>query len=128
MANIGFREDCKLSFKSLKILTFPSLYIYKCLEYIIKNINVYNPLNFHHNYETRGNDICVNLLKLIKSRHGSNYYCIKLFNTLPPFLKKEPFLQLLGKIKKYLIFKSFYSIGEFLNNNFNDFETVCIEN
>jgi hypothetical protein len=62
MANIGFREDCKLSFNSLKILTFPSLYIYKCLECIIKNINVYNPLNFHHNYDTRGNDICVNVL------------------------------------------------------------------
>jgi hypothetical protein len=66
-------------------------------------------------------------IKIIKSRHGSNYYCIKLFNTLPPFLKKETSLQLLGKIKKYRIFKSIYWIGEFLNNDFYYFETVCIE-
>jgi hypothetical protein len=84
----GGRDSCRRLFVELGILSLPSQYIFCLLLFVVKNkklfsfnkdlhsINTRQQLNFHH-----------------PSAHLKKYqldpYCmgIKLFNTLPPFLK-----------------------------------------
>jgi hypothetical protein len=41
LAGLHYREDYKTTFVNLKILTFPSLYIYHCLLYVKSDLNHY---------------------------------------------------------------------------------------
>lgn len=122
VAGIPYREDCKNFFRKFNILTLPSLYIFKCLEFVIKNKDRYFTLNSFHKYNTRTEDLCFNNLRLTKARHGINYFCIKFYNILPSHIKHLPPDIFLHKIKNYLVFKSFYSIAEYLECDFTDFE------
>ena len=120
IANIGYREDCRAYFKSLKILTLPSLYIYRCLEFITRHTELYPKVNLYHNYRTRHEDICFRNLRLTKSRDAINYFCIKFLNTLPDEVRRYNSHDFLKNVKQYLIRRAFYSLDEYLNNNFKD--------
>jgi ribonuclease P/MRP protein subunit RPP40 len=120
IANLGFRDDCRQHFAKLKILTLPAIFIYRCLEYIIKNPKLYPKLSSYHQYSTRSQDIDHISLRLTKSQDGIHYYCIKFFNALPDSHKNLPPNQFLKHIKTYLLNKIIYSFDEFLNNSSND--------
>jgi hypothetical protein len=120
IANLGFRDDCRQHFAKLKILTLPAIFIYRCLEYIIKNPKLYPKLSSYHQYSTRSQDIDHISLRLTKSQDGIHYYCIKFFNSLPDSHKNLPPNQFLKHIKTYLLNKIIYSFDEFLNNSSND--------
>jgi hypothetical protein len=125
MANTGYRTDCRLYFNKLKILTLPCLYILRCLQYIKNNPDQYKKLKSFHNYSTRKSDYSFDVFRLNRSRHGLNFYSIKFYNVLPHvFRKMSPDLFKM-KIEKYLLAKSFYSVEEYLNDNFSDVSTVC---
>jgi hypothetical protein len=76
-------------FIDLKILTLPCLYIYRSLEYILNNFELYPRLNDYHKYNTRTVDASYKPLRLSKSRDAINYYCIKFYNKRPNIIKKE---------------------------------------
>lgn len=120
LAGVGCQDDCKSYFCTFNILTFPCLFIFRCLTFVSNNINNFRALNSFHNYNTRSNLMCLNNLRLNRSRHGTNYYCIKFYNVLPHNLRNIPSKLFIGIIKQYLLRKSFYSIEEFLNNDFSD--------
>jgi hypothetical protein len=122
IANLGYKDDCHEYFQKLNILTLPCLYIYKCLEHIIKNLDSYPTLGAFHDYHTRAEAISFKTIRLSKSKDGINYFCIKFFNKLPVKITKTiNEKMLLSKIKSYLIEKQFYSFEEFLENKFTDF-------
>ena len=46
VANLAYREDCRSYFRSLGILTVPSMFIFKCLECIKDRTELYPKLNW----------------------------------------------------------------------------------
>jgi hypothetical protein len=118
IAKLGYKDDCHEYFQKLNILTLPCLYIYKCLEHIIKNLDSYCILGAFHDYHTRAETISFKTIRLSKFKDGINYFCINIFNKLPTKITKTKEKMLLSKIKPYLIEKSFYS---FLEHKFTDF-------
>jgi hypothetical protein len=70
IANLGFRDDCREHCPKLKILTLPAIFIYRCLEYVIKNPKLYPKLSSYHQHSTRSQDIDHISLRLAKSQDG----------------------------------------------------------
>lgn len=121
IAQIGYRECCREEFIRLEVLTLPCIYILECLLYMKQEQNIYMKHRDRHNHATRNRDLIVpNYLRLQRTRDGTNYYCIKLYNVLPEAIKNLEFSQFKLKIKKFLKNKAFYSIEEYLQNNFSD--------
>ena len=117
VAGIGYRDECKPHFTKLKIFTLPCLFIFRCLEHLIKNFGNYFPLKSFHQYETRTDEIAFKLLRLSKSKSGTSYYAIKFFNKLPNSFKKMTPKLFLMKIKQHLLDHAYYSFEEYLHNN-----------
>ena len=115
---VAFRDDCKNSFKKLKIFTLPCLYIYRCLEYVTLNVSKFHILGSDHSYNTRGNDLRYNDLRLSKSRVGVNYYCIKFFNIIPENIRYLPTKEFLKIMKLHLTEKALYLFEEYLTSSF----------
>jgi hypothetical protein len=115
IANIGYRDDCRQKFIDLKILTLPCLYIYRSVEYILNNFELYPKLNYYHRYNTRTVDASYKPLRLSKSRDAVNYYCIKFYNKLPNSIKKERVEVVLRVTGDCLLRGAFYSFEEFLS-------------
>ena len=114
------RESCRNLFIKLGILPLPSQYIYRLLHFVTKNKEFFFPNNKIHTFNTRQyNDLHLPLAKLTKFQSGVHYMGVKLFNTLPAFVKQEvnhrsKFVHLL---KKFLHVNSFYSLDEFYNHS-----------
>lgn len=120
ISGIDYRSCCRSSFVGLKILTLPSLYIYRCLEYFLGHSSEYHSLGSYHQYDTRSGLISLNALRLTRSRNAVNYFCIKFYNVLPVEFRGLPCNVLKSRIRVYLIEKCFYSFEEYLSNNFDD--------
>ena len=81
---LKYRDNCKQAFKSLKILTLPSVYILQWLMFIKEHESNYTSHNDVHRYCTRNrNNIYPSYLRLSKSRNGINYHAIRFFKHLP---------------------------------------------
>ena len=57
VAGLSYREYCKNAFSQLKILTFPSLYIFENLPYNKKNLDSYNGYTEIH-FFPKGSSAC----------------------------------------------------------------------
>lgn len=122
VANIKQTESCKPYFKKYKILTLPCVYILETCKFVRKY-----PFFFK-----KRSDIVTkyalrhqNRLQLPNSRlqlHSSSplVMSIKLYNKLPNFIKDiKNDRTFLRHIKELLTNKCYYSINEFLEDNFN---------
>lgn len=117
VAGLNYRDDCKLCFKNHRIMTLPGIYIYNCLIYTKKHLNMYNTAM--HGYETRcRNQIVLNFHRVNRSRNAINYYGPKLFNCLPESIKDLNFKCFCSSIKNFLLEKAFYSVNEYFNCDF----------
>ena len=111
-------ESCQSVFREHKILTFPCIYIYGSILYVKKNIGMFQANAANHNYSTR----YASLIKLPK--HHSclyektpSYAGSKLYNKLPEDIKLiTPVHQFKKKLKTFLINKSYYSVGDYLDD------------
>lgn len=115
---LEYRADVKDHFKSLGILTTPSLYIYQSLIYVKTNIHNYTNVSEVHSHDTRTNsNIYIKYLRLKKSRNSVDYYGPLLYNKLPSYLKMLSLNLFKIKIKSILIASAFYSMNEFLESD-----------
>lgn len=115
VGGLKFRDDCRSTFRTQRILTFPSQYILSCLMYVKHNESDFRKNRFFHSYDTRHkDDLSVEYLRVCKSQVGTNYYCIKLYNVLPLKIKELPYDKFIRDVKTVLIENSFYSLDEFL--------------
>lgn len=119
LAGISYREDCKNSYKTLHLMTLPSIYIYNCLLYTHKNLTIFQTFDQIHHYNTRNKEnIYPNHLRLTKSRYSVNYYGIQFYNKLPPAWKATNQETFKHNIKKFFLENPFYSTSEYLNFKF----------
>lgn len=114
--NTGRPITCRPIFKAYKVLTFPSLYIYECVKFILKNGSSFDIFENVHGHNTR------NKAKFVLPPHRLSifkktvqYAGCSFMNHLPDYL--EPFngssSGKLSRLKKFLLEKSFYSLNEF---------------
>ena len=81
LSGLGFREECRVAFSNLGILTVPSVYILENLLYVRKNHDVYVIHRSMHDYETRGRDALVpNYWRLGRYQYGPGYWANTFFN------------------------------------------------
>lgn len=116
---IARTDSCKPYFKEHKILTFPCIYIYKCVLHTVKNISTFGRNSDTHNYQTRhGNLLRIPNHNTSLYEKTPSYMGIKFMNHLPVNIMEERNLNTLkNKLKMYLINKCFYSISEFISSN-----------
>ena len=110
------RDSCKEYFRSHKILTIPSLYIFEvalfikkyCLHTHMKS-NIYN-VRHQNNLETY-------IPKLTLVQRGPLHMGIKIYNKLPEAIKnKSTVTSFRNSLKKYLQLKVFYRLDDYLND------------
>jgi hypothetical protein len=112
------RDTCRKLSTSLKILRFPSLYIFFLLQFVIKNRELFTTNNETHKYGTgQLHNRHHPPANLKKYQTGVFYMGVKIFNTLHTYIKKESndIKKFESLLKKFLLKNSFYSLDEFYN-------------
>lgn len=111
-------SHCRPLFKELNLMTFPSLYIYHTILFVMQNVNI--KLNSEvHKHNTRGQSN----LHVIGHRtnlfaNSPQYSGIKLINKLPKNLKDiRDSKKFKHELKEYLIKNAFYSVDEYLGKS-----------
>lgn len=107
------RESCKDTFRSFRILTFPSIYILETLSFTKNNMSSFNT-SVNHRYSLR------NTSNLTIPRHSTSFFqkhfhynAVKLFNNLPlPLQAEQDVGRFRRKLKSILLEKAVYSARE----------------
>lgn len=114
---LNYNESCRDTFINKNILTTPCIFIYKCLTYVKKNMDLFVKRNQYHSYDTRNGE----LLSVPKHRttnyeHSPKYNCIILYNSLPLELRNiTNFIRYKRAVKELLVKGGFYSMNEYIN-------------
>ena len=115
VGGLAYTADCKATFIRLRIMTLPSLYIYRCLQYIIRNYSKYTSCGFECGYNIREKEnLRLERHRIYKSRCGTNYWGVKFFNALPKNIRQLPEKKFDKHIRQFLLDKAFYAFDEFL--------------
>jgi hypothetical protein len=114
------RDSCRQLFKKIQILPLPSQYILTLLLFVIKNRNQYTA-NFEvHDINTRQHyDLYQPLSSLIKYQKGVYYIGIKVFSSLPSYIKDkfDNYKDFKLTLKHFLPNNSIYSLKEYFQYN-----------
>ena len=120
MLRLGYRESCKPHFRANKILTLPSLYIFRLVCYCKKNLAKF-PTNgdISSAMRTRGaSQLAVPVHTSSAFARGSYYMMIRAYNALPrDIIGVATFNAFRSQIRQYLLDQAFYSIEEFLTRD-----------
>lgn len=119
LANIKQRQSCRPHFKTLKILTLPSIYIMQMTLFVKKYRHFFKSKSEQFtNYNRRNRDKLVLPPSTLKQFSNGPYSrLINIYNKIPTSIKeiiKDSAFRC--KLKEYLIHKSYYSVDEFLND------------
>lgn len=113
--NLNFRESCRTTFINKKLLTVPSIYIYKCLLYVKKNLESFEGLTDHHLYSTRNKNILsIPLHRTSTFKDSLQYNCIVLYNKLPGNVQSMTLPKYKNTVKNILLENGYYNIDEYL--------------
>jgi hypothetical protein len=116
LVGLSFTESCRGHFKSLKILTVPSHYIFSALLYIKCHISEFDRGTDIHNYNTRNkNSLLRPNVRLAKRNNAFQSIGIKFFNMLPPTLQLTSLAKFKKETKLLLISIEGYSFVEIEN-------------
>jgi hypothetical protein len=116
ISNAGPRDSCREIFKSMKIMTLYSHYIYSILLFTVNNKHLFTASNEIHNYKTKNNNnlhpALANLTKFNKGPYTSG---LKIFNHLPQYLEAldHNSKHFRSSLKSFLYHHSFYSLEEY---------------
>ena len=114
VGGLGYRDDCKQKFKELKILTFPSLYVYVNLIHIKTNLHLYPTNGQRHSVATRSREqLAVPLRRLERCRDGPSYLAVKFFNKLPERYRSLPVKGFRSGVRDYLLKNPLYDWKDF---------------
>jgi hypothetical protein len=120
MAGISRKKSCKPHFPTLKILTLTSSLILSACTFV-RNYPNFFPLNSStHSHSTRNRqDIRLSSHTHSLFKQSPHHLCSKIYNNLPQAITKltspSPFNSCL---KSFLIEHPFYTLDEFLNQNY----------
>ena len=115
-AEVYIKDSCKPLFRSFKILTLPSLYIYCCVVFIKENPSLLSTNGTHHIHNTRRrNEPCLPKHSREIFKTNPIYAGSKLFNALPKAIKEKEGNVFKADLKEYLIQKCLYDVKDFFN-------------
>lgn len=120
VAGAALRDSCRPLFRSLKILTVTSLYIFEICVYVFKNFSIFYQNSYYHEYSTRGRDLlCIRHCRLnLSKRHPLNMGP-KIYNHLPREVKSSSGTKTFKKsLFALLLPHSFYSLDEYFEASF----------
>lgn len=121
ISRLGFRDDCRSAFILHRIMTLPCIYIFNCIIFVKTHQFKYKSHQDIHSYPTRNNKkLCPEYVRLKKCQNSPNFMGIKFFNVLPETIRELDIKLFKSKLKLYLISKSFYTLEEYLQNDFSD--------
>jgi len=118
MTNSRERDSCRQLFKKLKILPLISQYIFSILLFVVKNKNLFTTNQELHNFNTRCNeDLHPPICNLTLFQRGVQFSGIKLFNHLPPNIKRisSDINLFRPALHRFLLSHSFYSLKEYFD-------------
>lgn len=122
---LNFRESCRESFKTERILTLPCIYILTCLKYVYLNQNKFVRIYEKHQHDTRQKENLETAYHRLKvTQLYADYWGPKLYNKLPSDIKTLNFRKFVFEVKEILIKNCFYSIEEYLSYDFNNTESL----
>lgn len=114
MVRAGPRAHCRDLFRSLGILTLPSLYIYVTCLHVRKISPSLRTRADVHSYGTRGRDLY--LVPASRTRTSEkNKINISLYNSLPTELKSLTTSAFKSALKQFLLENAYYSVDEHLS-------------
>ena len=121
MCRKNSRHSCRDLFSDLKIMSFPSFYLFEATCYAKKELEAGNfiPRSVVSNYNTRNQtNIYYEAVKTQRSQmsvfNSSKYY----YNKLPGELKRLPWSQFESKTKKFFQNNVYYTFKEFVDSEF----------
>lgn len=116
LSGLGYRDDCRVGYRELKILTLPSLYILENLLHLKRSGHLFSAHGDIHTYKTRNNSNLIPAYwRVKKCQNGPGYWAIKFFNVLPTEIRVLQFNGFKQEVKRILITNAFYSIEEYLS-------------
>lgn len=118
MLGVSQLTSCRPYFNTLGIMSLPSLYIYRLVNFVKSNIHL-----FTHNYEiynnmaTRGgSDLRIPRHNTTSFQKNVTYRAIKAYNNLPSEIKDITNAnQFKNKTKKFFLNHCYYSFSEYIN-------------
>lgn len=114
---LNYRASCRPVFKEKKILTIASIYIYKSVLLIRKNLNTMTTVSQTHYHNTRQGE-------MLHLQHFNNYFYKEspsfagttFYNSLPDRIKKiNNFNNFKMHLKQFLTDNVFYTIAEYFS-------------
>jgi len=103
----------------LNILPLPSLYIFSILRFVMQNRELFTTNNeIHHHGTQQTHNFHFPLENLKKYQSEVFYMGIRIYNSLPPYIKLESnnLIKFESLLKKFLLKHTFYSLNEFYNS------------
>ena len=125
MTNSNRRDTCRPLFNQLRILPLPSQYIYSLLLFVVTNKKLFLLNSQIYDINTRyNNNLHLPLTGLTLVQKGVAYSGCKIYNHLPLQIKNisnnVPLFK--SKLKKFLLRYVFYSVDEYYQQNYNDYD------
>lgn len=113
---LRFTDSCKEYFIQMGILTLPCMYIYECILFVKKNMDLF--ISCSHLYDTRSRENLVcNKYNYSYLQKNVEHMTIKIFNTVPAAIRNLPVSKMKYVIRKILSYKAYYTIEEFLQDS-----------
>lgn len=122
MTGINSTDSCIPMFKSLNLLTFPSLYILEMALFVKTNLNLFKALINHSSRPALLRSQYKDLLhtgsfKTALLRKNIMHMGPVIYNKIPTEIKNEATHFFKKKLSKLLVEKCYYAVNEFLNDN-----------
>lgn len=118
VAGLSYREDCSDSFVSLKILTFPNIFILENLMHVKNNMDCYPTNSNFHDYNTRyKTDLVTPWYRVGRCQNGPNVRAIKFYNKLPTGIRHLNTKAFKRAIRDVLLKNPFYDTQQYLSSD-----------
>lgn len=118
MLGMKIGESCRNKFKENNILTVTAILIQECTLFFFKNKNLFNIDKPQIVYNTRHSDYNYPVHRLKLTELGPYYYCLKLFNNLPDYMKQiDNIVPFKNHLYKFLIDLEPYNLKDYLSVN-----------
>ena len=113
MMGLNRRQSCKDHFKSLGILTVPSLFVLSVVLHVKGQLDSYVRVGDNHDYNTRfRNNILIPQHNTTRYEVNPSYIGVRLFEKLPQHVTQADGNKFKTVLKRYLVQKCIYSLDE----------------
>ena len=128
MLGLKPHDSCRSAFVNLKIMTLPSIYIYKNLLYVHENFHEFKTRLTVHEHNTRGKfNLDTPHVRLAKSVNSNKFQQLKLYNNLPMNTRNLEIQKFKNTLKIWLKGKAFYSVSEYFDVSKSDLNNISTQ-